>query len=29
LDLGQSFLIDREASIDISFADYRVRESME
>lgn len=29
LDLGQSLLIEREALIDISFAEYRIRESME
>ncbi len=29
LDIGQTLLIEREAQIDISFAEYRVRESME
>ena len=29
LDIGQTLLIEREAQIEISFAQYRVRESME
>lgn len=29
LNIGQSLLIEREAPIDISLAEYRVRESME
>jgi len=29
LNIGQTFLIEREAEIEISFAEYRVRESME
>lgn len=29
LDIGQTLLIEREAQIEISFAQYRIRESME